>query len=162
MRRHQEGTRTYPEQDCSPQIFYRGSYHEQRTSVGEIGGTLLRPLLQREHCVALSPSCCRMPADHGRTRHRANFGGAQQGHQQQGLWQGPWQRQDPPIPTAFSACILLSVLARSCASRHEGRQDHHSLQRGATATTTEATPFSASFNGADQNSNESLALFCHQ
>ena len=27
VRRHQEGTRTYPEQDRSPQIFYRGSYH---------------------------------------------------------------------------------------------------------------------------------------
>ena len=31
-----------------------------------------------------------MPADHGRTRYRANFGGAQQGHRQLGLWQGPW------------------------------------------------------------------------
>ena len=43
--RHQESTRTYPEQDRSPQIFYRGSYHGQRTSAGEMGRTLLRHLL---------------------------------------------------------------------------------------------------------------------
>ena len=30
---------------------------------------------------------------------------------------------------AFSACTPLSVLARrSCATRHAGRQDHHTLQ----------------------------------
>ena len=46
--KHLEDTRTYPEQDISPQIFYRGSYHGRRTSVGEMGGTLLRPLLQRD------------------------------------------------------------------------------------------------------------------
>ena len=49
--------------------------------------------------------------------------------------------------TAFSACSPLSVLARrSCTTRHEGRQDHHSLQEqeiGETATTTEASFFSA-------------------
>ena len=64
-----------------------------------MGGTLLRHLLQTEHCVTLSPGCCRMPANHGRTRHRANFGGAQQGHRQLGLWRGPWQRRNPPRPT---------------------------------------------------------------
>ena len=75
-----------------------------------------------------------MPADHGRTRHRANFGGAQQGHRQLGLWQGTWQRWDPPRPnqapqdhlTAFSACSALSI--RSCPRRHEGHQDHHFVQ----------------------------------
>ena len=78
-----------------------------------------------------------MPADHERTRHRANFGGAQQGHRQLGFWQGPWQRRDPPRPnkalqdhlSAFSACTPLSVMARrSCTTRHVGRQDHHTLQ----------------------------------
>ena len=85
-----------------------------------------------------------MPADHGRTRHKANFGGARQGHRQSGLWQGPLRRWDTPPPpphpprpnqalqdhlTAFSACSPLSVLVRrSCTARHEGRQDHHSLQ----------------------------------
>ena len=78
-----------------------------------------------------------MPADHGRTRHRANFGGAQQGHQQLSLWQGPWQRRDPPRPnqvlqdhlTVFSACTPLSVVARrSYTTRHEGRQENHTLQ----------------------------------
>ena len=102
-----------------------------------MGRTLLRHLLQREHCVTLSTWCCRMPANHGRTRHRANFGGAQQGHRQLGLWQGPWQWRDPPRPTkalqdhltAFSACTPLSVLARwSCTTRHAGRQDHDTLK----------------------------------
>ena len=89
-----------------------------------MGGTLLRHLLQREYCVTLSPWCCWMPANHGRTKHRANFGGAQQSHWQLGLWQIPWQRWDPPRPTkaqrdhltAFSACTPLSVLARSCTT----------------------------------------------
>ena len=63
-----------------------------------MGWTLLRHLLQREHCVTLSLWCCRMPADRGRTRHRANFGGAQQDHRQLGLWQGSWHRRDPPPP----------------------------------------------------------------
>ena len=101
-----------------------------------MGRTLLRHLLQREHCVTLSPWCCQMAANHGRTRHRANFGGTQQGHRQLGLWQGPWQRRDPPRPakalqyhlTAFSTCTPLSVLARSCTTRHAGSQDHHTLQ----------------------------------
>ena len=101
-----------------------------------MGGTLLRPLLQWEHCVTLSPCRCQMPADHGRIRHWANFGEAQQGHRQLGLCQGPWQRRDSPRPTkaledylnAFSACTPLSVLARSCTTRHAGSQDHHTLQ----------------------------------
>ena len=102
-----------------------------------MGQTLLLHLLQREHCVTLSPWCCRMPASHGRTRHRANFGGALQGHRQLGLWQGPWQGRDPPRPnkalqdhlTSFSACTPLSLLARrSCTTRHAGCQDHHTLQ----------------------------------
>ena len=63
------------------------------------------------------------------TRHRASFGGAQQGHRQLGLWQGPRQRWSPPRPnkalqdhlTAFSTCTPLSVLARmSCTTRHAG------------------------------------------
>ena len=40
-----------------------------------------------------------MPADHGRTRHKATFGGVQQGHRHLGLWQGPWQQRDPPPPS---------------------------------------------------------------
>ena len=102
-----------------------------------MGGTLLRPLLQREHCVTLSPWCCRVPADHGRTRHRANFGGAQQGHWHLGLWQGTWLRREFPrlnqalqdLLTAFSAFSTLSVLERKgCTTRLEGCQDRHFLQ----------------------------------
>ena len=35
---------------------------------------------------------------------RANLGGAQRGHQQLGLWQGPWQRRDPS--DLIKHCIL--------------------------------------------------------
>ena len=55
-------------------------------------------LYSRKNSVILSPGCCRVLADHGRATYRANFGGAQQGHQRLGLWQGPWQRRHSPTP----------------------------------------------------------------
>ena len=86
-----------------------------------MGGTLLRPLLRKEHCVILSHWCYRVPANHGRTRHRANFGGAQQGHRQLGLWQGPWQRRDTPrLTKPWKITLLYSLHVLLCQSWQEG------------------------------------------
>ena len=85
-----------------------------------MGGTLLQPLLQKEHCVTLIHWCCWVPADNERTRHRANFEEAQQGHRQLGLWQGPWQRQDPPRPNqALQVALLQSLHVVVCHHQQE-------------------------------------------
>ena len=52
---HQDGNGTSAEQDGPPQILHWGSHHRQGAADGEMGGTLLRPLLQTERGDICSP-----------------------------------------------------------------------------------------------------------
>ena len=62
-----------------------------------------------------------MSANHGITRHRASFGGAQQGLRQLGLWHGPWQRGDPPdLLKHYKTTLLHSLHVLLCQCWQEG------------------------------------------
>ena len=78
-------------------------------------------IYSRKNIAILCPWCCWMPADHARTRHRANFGGAQQGHRHLGLWQGPWRRWDPPdLLKHCKTALLHSLHVLLCQCWQEG------------------------------------------